>query len=798
MQAPRTPKPRLALALALLLLVLLSTAAEAAATPVVDPSSPADTSGRRCERIRAPPQNARHQLVHIHTFEKIGVQARALCERWRVAEHRCGAVESEMFAAVHEMAALDITEGVVNVTLDFSLHFEVQRPSAAATSRALKQETSDRTAGRDENVVSMLTVYPEEPLARTVALHCAREALDDDTCAQLLQDIERIVVDIWGCAANHSALLQGEASSDHTVDGTPGSVTEAASFTLTLEPDDTTQPKLELAVKADADLDLQVALFCRRHTVHESLCERLLRRARLAAHERPAFQREEQRRRARDPGRVRVASPVSGRLYPVTSRVYVEFDPPRVNTSENPQLCLFLDYETAPAMCNPVLLREPKFFNKFGLPVGHHMLLFASIDSDPIDLTATSPPRAIRDSEWSVAVHLDVVAPTVELQTITVESESAGSTDALEAVYLSARIRTQHFDLFDSHHRLCVLHNDVFACMSPEAATVENDSRHDVVLHRSMVLRAPIFNASSGSHDVTVMLVNELGKAFAHTKPTRVWINGNDATVPLVAPTPSVFRDPTEFVPQRPRVCPDALLADPALQWTCELWRHEWGVYSQNGEDGVLSAIFHHVGAPHKQYVEFGTEDASECNTRYLRETHGWTGLLMDGRYANVAINLQRAFVTAENVNALFTQHGVVPHELDLLSIDVDFNDYWILDALDLARFAPRVIVCEYNSHVAPPDARAVQYNATRSWDAFSDYFGVSASALAHWGQRHGYSLVYCESHGVNCFLVRNDALGADVAAVLSVAELFAPPNFFGKGWSYPNVSRPDDTWVAV
>ncbi|TYZ58563.1 hypothetical protein PybrP1_007281 [[Pythium] brassicae (nom. inval.)] len=741
MRVPRTPKLRTAL---VSLLVLLFAAVEAAVSPVLD-TSPADAGGRRCERIRAPTHNARHQLVHIHTFEKIGVQARTLCEHWRVAEHRCGAVESEMFAAAHEMAALDITEGVVNVTLDFSLNFEA--------------------------------------------------------CSQLLQNIESIVADIWGCDSNSSALQQAEAGSDHTVGGAPelhteASETSSASFTLTLKPDDATQPKLELTFKAAADLDLQAALFCRNHTIHESACGQLLRRARLAARELPAFEREEQRRRARDPWRVHVTSPVSSRLYPVSSRVYLEFEPPRVNASDNPQLCLFIDYETAPAMCNPVLLREPKFFNKFALPVGHHMLLFASIDSDPLDPTASASSRAIQDSEWSVAVHFDVVAPTVELLTIAVESVAA-SADAPEAVYLSARVRTQHFDLFDTHHRLCALHNDVFACMSPEAVAVEDDSRHDAARNRSMVLRVPVFNASSGGHDITFMLLNELGKALAHAPPTRVVLRMNAAAEPRVSPSARVFRDPSEFVPQRPRVCPDALRAAPALRWVCELWRHEWGVFSQNGEDGVLSAIFRRVGAPHKQYVEFGTEDGSECNTRYLRETHGWTGLLMDGWHANVAINLRRAFVTAENVNALFAQHGVAPR-FDLLSVDVDFNDYWILDAIDLARFAPRVIVCEYNSHVAPPDARAVQYNASRGWDAFSDYFGVSASALARWGRRRGYSLVYCESHGVNCFLVHNEALGADVAAVLGVAELFAPPNFFGKGWSYPNASRAGDKWVAV
>ena len=72
----------------------------------------------------------------------------------------------------------------------------------------------------------------------------------------------------------------------------------------------------------------------------------------------------------------------------------------------------------------------------------------------------------------------------------------------------------------------------------------------------------------------------------------------------------------------------------------------EWGVFSQNGEDGVLAALLSYFsigndvagggaggGAGGPFYVEFGGEDGMQGNTRLLREERGWTGLLMDGSY---------------------------------------------------------------------------------------------------------------------------------------------------------------------
>src|SRR5580700_10783467 len=115
---------------------------------------------------------------------------------------------------------------------------------------------------------------------------------------------------------------------------------------------------------------------------------------------------------------------------------------------------------------------------------------------------------------------------------------------------------------------------------------------------------------------------------------------------------------------------------------TINLREYEKKTFSQNGEDGVLEAIFNTIGKTNQYYVEFGAENGVECNTKYLRDHHNWSGLLMDAAYQDGSINLQREFITAENINALFQKYSV-PKQFDLLSIDIDFNDWYVWHAID-------------------------------------------------------------------------------------------------------------------
>lgn len=185
------------------------------------------------------------------------------------------------------------------------------------------------------------------------------------------------------------------------------------------------------------------------------------------------------------------------------------------------------------------------------------------------------------------------------------------------------------------------------------------------------------------------------------------------------------------------------------------LRRFERCVYSQGGEDGVLERIFDCIGTENRFFVEFGAKDGVELsNTAHLRLDCGWNGLLLEGS-APVAEGVVHEFVTAENIEPLFAKYGV-PEVFDLLSIDIDGNDYWVWKALE--RYRPRVVVVEYNVFFRLDDPRTVPYEPHRVWDE-TGYHGASLAALRKLGQEKGYSLVHTDTWMPNAIFVSSELL---------------------------------------
>jgi hypothetical protein len=208
---------------------------------------------------------------------------------------------------------------------------------------------------------------------------------------------------------------------------------------------------------------------------------------------------------------------------------------------------------------------------------------------------------------------------------------------------------------------------------------------------------------------------------------------------------------------------PDA----PVRSAATTLTGHELRVCSQNGEDGVLAELLRRVGIRSRWFVEFGIDRGVEGNCVFLAQVLGWSGAffecdahnhdLLDRLYSgNPRVGTVRAAVTPDNVEALFAEAGV-PEQPDVLSIDVDGNDYWIWRAI--TRYRPRVVVIEYNAHL-PFAARLVQpRDDTRGSDG-TDNFGASLGALQSLGEQKGYRLVHTELTGTNAFFVRADLAG--------------------------------------
>jgi len=194
-------------------------------------------------------------------------------------------------------------------------------------------------------------------------------------------------------------------------------------------------------------------------------------------------------------------------------------------------------------------------------------------------------------------------------------------------------------------------------------------------------------------------------------------------------------------------------------------------IYSQNGEDGIIEFIFDIVDTSNKFFVEIGVEDGQQCNTRNLL-TKGWEGIMIDANSTNTP-TIKKEFVTAENVNELFEKYSV-PNPFDLLSIDVDYNTYWVWKAI--TKYLPRVAVIEYNSTIPCTESLVVEYDSLGKWDG-TNYFGASLLALKKLGDSKGYTLIGCDSFGVNAFFVKNELINEKIK-IRSIEELYKPPKF--------------------
>lgn len=198
----------------------------------------------------------------------------------------------------------------------------------------------------------------------------------------------------------------------------------------------------------------------------------------------------------------------------------------------------------------------------------------------------------------------------------------------------------------------------------------------------------------------------------------------------------------------------------------------EFRVFSQWGEDGIIQYLVNYVPIDRLIFVEFGVENYVESNTRFLLTNNHWAGLVLDGSQENIdyikrdviywAANLKAdcAFITKDNINNLLSRNGI-SGDIGLLSVDIDGNDYWIWNSIDV--ISPRIVVCEYNSHFGFEAEVTTPYDPgfVRERVHYSNiYYGASISALNSLATEKGYSLVAGNQIGNNVFFVRNDILG--------------------------------------
>jgi hypothetical protein len=198
----------------------------------------------------------------------------------------------------------------------------------------------------------------------------------------------------------------------------------------------------------------------------------------------------------------------------------------------------------------------------------------------------------------------------------------------------------------------------------------------------------------------------------------------------------------------------------------------EFSVFSQFGEDGIIQHLLRHVPIENETFVEFGVEDYTESNTRFLLVHDNWRGLIIDGGDSHIEFARQsglawrqhldtvQAFIDRDNIEGLIAGAGI-SGDIGILSVDIDGNDYWVLERIE--NVSPRILIVEYNSVFGPTAPITVPYDPgfQRSQAHWSHlYWGVSIAAITHLANRKGYALVAGNKAGNNVFYVRRDLLG--------------------------------------
>ena len=209
-----------------------------------------------------------------------------------------------------------------------------------------------------------------------------------------------------------------------------------------------------------------------------------------------------------------------------------------------------------------------------------------------------------------------------------------------------------------------------------------------------------------------------------------------------------------------------------------------YSVFSQFEEDGLILFILAVIGMKHERFIEIGSDDGLNSNCANLALNFGWPGLFIDGNHRSISRGqyfykrypnpfgdkpvFHAGKVTRENINSFVESTGYAG-EVDVLSIDIDGNDYWIWDALTVVR--PRIVIIE--THIIYGDKDIiVPYDPQYVFPGrHPQYHGASPIAMIKLGKKKGYRLIGANRLGFNFIFLRNDE-GVDVFPEVGITHV--------------------------
>ena len=220
-----------------------------------------------------------------------------------------------------------------------------------------------------------------------------------------------------------------------------------------------------------------------------------------------------------------------------------------------------------------------------------------------------------------------------------------------------------------------------------------------------------------------------------------------------------------------------------------DLTSKEFRIFSQWGDDGIIQYLIHILNIENKNFIEFGVGNYYESNTHFLLVNNNWSGFVIDGSqkcmdivrnspfFWRYDLSLKTAFIDKENINDLLIESNF--EKIGLLHIDLDGNDYWILDSINMDKYSPDILILEYNSNFGSERSITVPYDPLFSCikaHYSGQYFGASISALNSLAMKKGYYYIGSNSAGNNSYFLQNKFM--HIISSKEINECFLPAKF--------------------
>ena len=218
-------------------------------------------------------------------------------------------------------------------------------------------------------------------------------------------------------------------------------------------------------------------------------------------------------------------------------------------------------------------------------------------------------------------------------------------------------------------------------------------------------------------------------------------------------------------------------------------------VFSQTDEDGITLEILKRIDCLNKgNFIEFGVGNGTENNTLILKAL-GWKGIWVGNQelvinYKNSKnFSYQKNFVDLNNIVDLIKKglNEIGEEKVDVISLDLDGNDYYFLKKIIENNYKPKLFIVEYNAKLAPPIKWQIEYKNDHKWNG-DDYFGASLTTYNNFFEHNGYKLICCNAHtGANAFFIKQEYMNLFQEIPKSIDDIYMAPKYLlNNGTGFP------------